>query len=118
MYIDASGRKRGDKARLLTPQMQKTRAKCLEFWYHMYGSGVGSLQLYKKTGRAVGARIWSKSGNQGDEWLITQVSVWSPRRAFRLSFEGTVGGSTGDIAIDDVQILDGKCPLPGMHIEI
>jgi len=44
--------------------------------------------------------------------------VWSPRLAFRLSFEGTVGGSTGDIAIDDVQILDGKCPLPGMHIEI
>ena len=118
MYIDASSRKRGDSARLLTPKMPTTRGKCLEFWYHMYGSAVGSLKLYKKTGSSVGVRIWSQSGNQGDEWLAARVSVWSPLRAFWLSFEGTVGGSTGDIAIDDVQILGGSCPVPGMYIEI
>ena len=31
-------------------------------------------------------------------------------------FEGITGTSyTGDIAIDDVEILDGACPLPGVH---
>ena len=118
MYVDASSRKPGEKARLLTPLMPKTTSKCFEFWYHMYGSAVRSFNLYKKTGSSVGVRIWSKSGNQGDEWLAARVSVWSPLRAFRLSFEATVGGSTGDIAIDDVQIFDGKCAVPGMYIEI
>ena len=29
-------------------------------------------------------------------------------------FEGITGTSyTGDIAIDDVEIMDGACPLPG-----
>ena len=118
MYVDASSRKRGDKARLLTPTMPKTRGKCFEFWYHMYGSAVGSLKLYKKTGQSVSTRIWSRSGNQGDEWLAAQVSVWSPSVAFRLSFEGTVGGNTGDIAIDDIQIFDGRCAVPGMYFAV
>lgn len=118
MYIESTSKTRGDKARLLTPLMPKTRAKCFQFWYHMYGSTVGSLKLYKKTGSSVGTRIWSKSNNQGDEWLVTQVNVWSPVRAFRLSFEGTVGGSKGDIAIDDVKIFNGKCAVPGEYIEI
>lgn len=118
MYMDASSRKSGDKARLLTPVMLKTSGKCFEFWYHMFGSAVGSFNLYKKTGSSVGIRIWSQSGNQGDEWLAARVSVWSPSRTFRLSFEGTVAGSTGDIAIDDIRIFDGRCAAPGMYVEI
>lgn len=118
MYIESTSRKRGDVARLLSPQMPRTRAKCVQFWYHMYGSTVGSLALYKKTGSTVGARIWSRSGNQGDEWLAAQVNVWSPIRAFRISYQGTVGGNKGDIAIDDVEIFNGKCAAPGEYIDV
>ena len=33
----------------------------------------------------------------------------------QVMFEGVTGTSySGDIAIDDVEILDGSCPLPGM----
>ncbi|CAH3118157.1 unnamed protein product [Pocillopora meandrina] len=113
MYIDSSIAQSGKKARLLTPQMPKVSAKCLKFWYHMYGSTVGTLAVYKKTGSLVGIRIWRRSGDQGDEWLVAQVSVWSPVKPFWLSFEGQVAGSTGDIAIDDVEIFAGKCPTPG-----
>lgn len=115
MYIDSSIAQSGKKARLLTPQMPKVSAKCLKFWYHMYGSTVGTLAVYKKTGSLVGIRIWRRSGDQGDEWLVAQVSVWSPVKPFRLSFEGQVAGSTGDIAIDDVEIFAGKCPTPGEY---
>ena len=115
MYIAASLRKPGDKARLLMPQIPKTNAKCLRFWYHMYGGSVGSLTVYKKTGSSVGARVWTLSGNQGNEWLVAQITIYSPRRPFRVSFEGTVGkGKTGDIAIDDVEIFNGQCARPGM----
>ena len=114
MYIETSSRRQGDKARLLSPQMPKARAKCLQFWYHMYGSSIGYLTVYKKTGSSVGTQIWRLSGNQGDEWLVAQVNVWSPLRSFRLSFEGTVGsGNQGDIAIDDIAMFNGKCAYPG-----
>lgn len=114
MYIDSTSRKQGDKARLLGPQMPKTPAQCLQFWYHMYGSSVGSLSVYKKTGNPTGPRIWTLSGDQGDEWLVAQVSVWSPIRPFQISFEGTVGrADKGDIAIDDIRIVNGKCAYPG-----
>ena len=114
MYIETSSRRQGDKARLLSPQMPKTSAKCLQFWYHMYGSSIGSLTVYKKTTSGVGTQIWTLSGNQGDEWLVAQKSVYSPVRSFRLSFEGTVGsGNKGDIAIDDVVMFNGQCAYPG-----
>lgn len=114
MYIESSSKRPGSKARLLSPRMPKTPAKCLQFWYHMYGSSVGSLSVYKKTGRPTGPRIWTLTGNQGNEWLVAQVSVWSSLRSFQISFEGTVGrGGKGDIAIDDVTIFNGKCASPG-----
>ena len=116
MYVDSSSRKRGDLARLLSPQMPKTRSSCLEFWYHMYGSTVGTLTLYKKTGSSIGTRIWSRSGNRGDEWLVAQVNVWSPVRSFKISFQGTVGGNTGDIAIDDVKMFSSRCAAPGKYV--
>ena len=38
-----------------------------------------------------------------------------PDVVLQVIFEGITGTSyTGDIAIDDVEIMDGACPLPGM----
>lgn len=44
--------------------------------------------------------------------------MWSFFRIFRFFFEGIVGGSIGDIVIDDVRIYDGRCVVLGMNIEI
>ena len=36
---------------------------------------------------------------------------------FQLMFEGEAGSSyTGDIAVDDVKLMDGTCPLPGKTV--
>ena len=48
MYIEATGKSKGDKAQLLSPRYPKTTGRCLEFWYHMYGSDIGTLTVYKK----------------------------------------------------------------------
>ncbi len=42
------------------------------------------------------------------------MSVWSSTYDYQAVFEGIVGKSfRGDIAIDDVKFLDGKCPPAG-----
>ena len=47
MYIEASAPNHmGDVARLISPLYQDSGAVCLNFWYHMYGDGVGSLNVF------------------------------------------------------------------------
>lgn len=48
MYIEATGKRKGDKAQLISPTFTKTSGRCLQFWYHMYGSNIGRLNIYKR----------------------------------------------------------------------
>ena len=47
MFIETSApRRQGDKARLMSPTYTDSTAICVKFWYHMYGNGVGTLNVY------------------------------------------------------------------------
>ena len=53
MFIEASTPRRlGDKARLISQMFKNvpTQGKCVKFWYHMYGSDIGTLNVLWKTG--------------------------------------------------------------------
>ena len=51
MYIEASApSKQGDKARLMSPTYTDNSAICVQFWYHMYGNGIGTLNVYAQVG--------------------------------------------------------------------
>lgn len=50
--------------------------QCLEFWYFMYGSNVGTLNVQKTTGMLSILR-WSSTGGKGYEWYHAQVNVQS-----------------------------------------
>ena len=84
MYIDATGISPGDKARLMSPRMligeSGNMQECtVQFWYHMYGDGIGKLNVYIKPAdkNEEHTLLWSKSGNQLDEWHLGTVSfVW------------------------------------------
>lgn len=87
MYIETSSpRKTGDYARLETPPFLKTdgNGQCLVFWYHMYGSGIGRLNVYIKRGNALGPAVWSESGNHGNKWLRGMVTVKSPTQQWKV----------------------------------
>ena len=57
-------------------------------------------------------RIWTRSGTQGNKWRYAQITLIS-NQAFYILFEGVRGTSyQGDIALDDLDIVDGKCPSP------
>jgi hypothetical protein len=50
--------------------------QCLEFWYFMYGSNVGTLSVGKVANLLTQVR-WTTSGGKGYEWYHAQVNVQS-----------------------------------------
>lgn len=79
----------------------------VNFWYHMNGSGMGSLSLEIYTGSSWEV-VWSKSGTQGESWLNAVVNLdnWAGTSR-KLRFKGITGGANGsysDMALDDVVV--------------
>ena len=75
-FIEASAPRRpGDKAMLKIYGSGEDR--CLFFAYHMSGTAVGSLSVYKQElGRGLlPALLWNKNGNQGDGWREVEIDI-------------------------------------------
>lgn len=74
MYIETSSpRVSGDKARLEKSGLSFSTKKCLSFYYHMYGSSMGTLNVL------VGSRkVFTKNGNQGNQWFKASVAITDP----------------------------------------
>ncbi|MBN3278944.1 MDGA2 protein, partial [Polyodon spathula] len=128
MYIETSRpRLEGEKARLVSPTFNIApknpygainSAYCFSFYYHMYGKHIGTLNAYLrlKGQTTVDSPVWSLSGNQGEHWRLATANI-HPNTSFQASaslpaiiFEGIRGpGIEGDIAIDDVSVMEGEC---------
>lgn len=78
------------------------------FKYHMYGATTGTLRFQVSTNNGTSwTTLWSRTGDQGNNWLTATVNVSSyiNTNGVRFRFHGTTGTSfTGDIAIDDISI--------------
>ncbi|KAI8481744.1 hypothetical protein Bbelb_405010 [Branchiostoma belcheri] len=117
MYMETSSDgvplSEGDAARLLSPRYPPTTSMCLTFFYHMYGANIGSLRVYvKQTGTLT--LTWSKNGSLGDMWYMAIAPLVTDDE-FQIVFEAARGnGAFGDIAIDDVAIVNGSCPVPSV----
>jgi len=64
VYIEVDNRDEGDVARLVSPQMYIDASSdpvCMTFWYHMYGSDIGDLQIIREDS-GNDNRLWSVSG--------------------------------------------------------
>ena len=77
MYIETSSpRKSGDKAWFLSPQYPAApNGKCLNFWYHMSGSHIGTMNVYIKDGLTIGTKVWNETGDQGNFWLHARAPI-------------------------------------------
>ena len=42
-----------------------------EFWYYMYGTQIGTLELVKDSEEV----LWSLTGRQKNEWLFAQIKI-------------------------------------------
>lgn len=116
-FIDSSfPRRPGDTAKLISSSFPPTNSNspmCMHFWFHMFGSGIGYLKLFLRHFRSSDNQlqeIWSLSGNAGNAWFMSQVTI-SSLDDFQLVFEASVGNTgMGDIAIDDISYGHGACP--------
>ena len=77
MYAEGSSPARtNDIARLISAEMPASEKRCMSFWYHMYGSSMGSLRVFK-TENGVETLLWEKSGDQGNQWLEGKTNFTS-----------------------------------------
>ena len=80
MHIEASyPRVPGDRAVMESPEYPQTLfGKCVEFYYHMYGTDMGTMRIYLRKGGVLDRTpVWSMSGNQGNKWHRASFSVIS-----------------------------------------
>jgi len=73
------------------------------FAYHMYGSTMGSLYFEIEDGVGGWTSLWSKTGDQGNEWHDAAVDLtgYSGSRAVRFRMV-TGSSSLSDAALDDI----------------
>ena len=58
----------------------------------MYGEGMGELNVYIKPVTGSLKKVWSLSGDQGDEWKMAQVTLISDSSEYQVNF-GTLESS-------------------------
>ncbi|KAL5006372.1 hypothetical protein ScPMuIL_015178 [Solemya velum] len=117
VYVDSSvPRRQGDKARLSYDPISGKSKNCqIRFWYHMWGTDMGSLTVLKRysynPGGLQGFANNSVQGNQGNFWYRAAFDISNQQldnRDFQVVIQGTVGsGNHGDIAIDDITLTAG-----------
>lgn len=80
--------------------------KIMSFWYHMYGSTMGTLEIKVISG-GVTSTLFTKSGNQTDNWYQGIVDLTSYIGAtVRIQIVGTTGTNFySDMCVDHVQFL-------------
>ena len=77
LLFEASSQTPGSKARVMKSyNATSSKGMCLNFWFMMYGSSLGTLNVYQKVGSSLGNALWSISGDQGLQrtWLKGQVT--------------------------------------------
>ena len=76
IFIEASQRRYGDTARLLSGEMEANKAACLQFWYHMHGEDIGALRVLLLTNKSQ-KLVWEQTGNHENRWRFAQTSLHS-----------------------------------------
>ena len=65
----------GDRAVLVSPVVPPSSLpRCLTFWYHMHGNGVGELEIQQKSASNE-AILFQEAKNKGPEWLEALIEL-------------------------------------------
>ena len=81
-----------EKVRIESPFVDSESSyECLEFYYHAFGIDVNTLNVYIKQGGELGVPIWTRSKNQGDEWLRGEIRIRNIRKTYSVVFESVMG---------------------------
>ncbi|CAL8317808.1 unnamed protein product [Lota lota] len=104
---------RGGSGRLLSfPQPASSEDRCLAFFYKLYGTQTGVLNVKLTDGYGHEVLLWTRSGAHGNLWHEEHCAVPPQLSSFQLVFEVLRWGFDGRVAIDDVGLLERPCTVP------
>ena len=76
LFIETSVVPTNSKAWFESPSISSQAGKCFQFWYHMYGSSIGELNIYLLTSNTIPSiPVWSRQKDQGNSWYVAQISM-------------------------------------------
>lgn len=109
-YVEASSPNYPSKTAILSGPCFDLTGKSsanFSFYYHMYGSGMGTLSLEASTDGTNWNSLWSLSGDQGNSWIQETVSLSSYlNNTVHLRFFGTTGSSyRSDMSVDNLSLI-------------
>jgi hypothetical protein len=109
MYLSSIAKRVGGKMAVMRSQnFTISQEACFTFWYHMYGSTMGSLNVYLEVNGHKN-KTWNVTENQGDTWHRTALDI-DTQEVFVIIFEGIHGnGIKSDIALDDIMLTPSTC---------
>lgn len=114
IYVEASGYQ-NKTAELVTDcfTLSQFTNPQLSFYYHMYGSHMGTLEieLYDALSDLPLATLFSEAGNQGNQWYnhVTDLSPWSDKVVYLVIVGKTGSSYRSDIALDNFCV--GAAPI-------
>ena len=90
-------------------------AKCLSFWYHLFGRDSANFSLFVNTVNSplMGQPIllWTKHSPQSNTWTKAQVNIPAQSAPYYLMFRASLmAKSRDDVGLDDITFTDGTCP--------
>ncbi len=119
LYLEASNGCDSSEAILLTPCLfldsSTTQNAVVEFWYHMYGNAMGTLNVDLLVGDSIVPKIMpTVSGNQGNNWVKATINLSAYMgEKVALRIRGKTGNNfESDIAIDDFSLFDPNITPP------
>ena len=88
------------------------------FQWHLYGASMGSLKLLAHTDGSAGwDTLWALSGDQGDMWHLEFIDLSAYLgQVVQLRFEGIRGGSSSDMALDELIFYGNTLDLGPTHL--
>jgi hypothetical protein len=122
LYLETSGGTTGSNSQLTLPEFDLTslNVPIFSFYYHMYGSAMGSLEVQVSTDTgSTWTTVLTLTGQDqtanADPWKEELVDLTNYKTAFTMvRFNGIRGTSfTSDMAIDDIRMEEAPpCPKP------
>ncbi|CAC5422240.1 unnamed protein product [Mytilus coruscus] len=110
MYIESGIMGYLENALLVSNSLQTDAKLCLSFYYHMYGSDIGTLEVIVSS-LGTNQTIFTRSGDQGNQWYHQKLYI-QPASNLQIMFNGIVDDIYcifGDIALDNIMLFTGEC---------
>jgi hypothetical protein len=119
-FTEASYGTTGSTTELISPVIDLTAVSTpqLEFWYHMYGATMGTLETYVSnnggsTWNLVNTITGQQQTSETAPWLQQTVLLTGYTGNIQIKFKGISAGTfTGDMSIDDISIVQAPSCLP------